>query len=260
MQLIRFFRVLKKNEFRSNPSSILNYKNRAMKKTLLILFISIMSLLSFAEVKDQLSLFKSDEALLAKLSFDDDTQKAIALCISTQKQIRDKYVVDLKKALKAALQKEDLNEANAINDEIKRVADLRFEEGLKPKKKLRHPPSAKRFKGHWYKVINKKLTWHQAEAYCENIGGYLACVGSKEEDEFLIHLSKGQDVWLGATDDVKEGTWKWVNGEPFKYANWGGSFDNSDGSQHWLMYWGRNKKWDDNSSGKRLYFICEWEK
>ncbi len=34
---------------------------------------------------------------------------------------------------------------------------------------------------HRYEIINERMTWTEAEAYCEAEGGHLATVGSEEE-------------------------------------------------------------------------------
>ena len=52
------------------------------------------------------------------------------------------------------------------------------------------------------------------------LGGHLATFASKEEwDEMVRQVGQSniQDrwsIWIGASDIEKEGTWRWVTGEP----------------------------------------------
>jgi len=93
--------------------------------------------------------------------------------------------------------------------------------------RLRHPDDAKRFGRNWYKVFLEDVSWHEAKARCEEMGGYLACVTTKMESRFVIGLGDGKTLWLGATDEAREGAWVWVNGDDFSYDEWAGNQPNA---------------------------------
>jgi hypothetical protein len=135
------------------------------------------------------------------------------------------------------------------------------------------------FGGHYYEVIDEPATWHNAAAYCEQDGGYLATINSAEENQFVYNLTDiGNQTWLGATDEAVEGTWKWVTGEPFDYTNWGlGEPNNNapgpdpDLGEDYLTFHGEGAYdppqpgvWNDwqyetDGSESTLPFVCESE-
>lgn len=74
-----------------------------------------------------------------------------------------------------------------------------------------------------YELYNVTMPWEAAKVYCELHGGTLACITSEAENNAVKQLAKGSGknyYYLGASDKEKEGTWKWVTGEAFSYANW----------------------------------------
>lgn len=80
------------------------------------------------------------------------------------------------------------------------------------------------------------MSWHDAKALCESLGGYLATATSKEENDFIYqHFGKDHVCWLGATDEEAEGTWRWITGEPFEFKNWLGREPNNKAEiEHYL--------------------------
>jgi len=138
-----------------------------------------------------------------------------------------------------------------------------------------------------YQVFDLGMTWYEAKAYCESIGGYLATITSPEEQSFAEDLitDYGKNIyWLGGTDEAQEGLWKWVTGEAFEFSNWYGNGwqpDNNNRTEHYLHVFGKSHpdyydiaggsagKWNDlcydaNGYNDGFYslentgFICEW--
>lgn len=83
--------------------------------------------------------------------------------------------------------------------------------------------ASKTYNGHTYELYDLPMGWHQAKSFCEEKGGSLVCITSQAENDAVLSLaSQGAAgwYWLGCTDEAEEGSWKWVSGEPFSYANW----------------------------------------
>jgi len=74
------------------------------------------------------------------------------------------------------------------------------------------PEDAAEFKGHHYAVIIKELSWDDAKKACENEGGHLVIITSTTENEFCLRLGNGRGLWIGCSDDKKQGDWRWVDG------------------------------------------------
>ena len=132
---------------------------------------------------------------------------------------------------------------------------------------LRPPGDAKEYRGKFYKVFPQQATWLEARVRCQKIGGHLAVVKSEEENQFLTSLMKNQGVtvaWLGATDELVEGRWAWVDGEPLRYNNWNpGQPNNKQGREHYMvMIVANDGKWSDQPNESAQWspgFICQWE-
>ena len=119
------------------------------------------------------------------------------------------------------------------------------------------------FNGHMYKTFNCCSTWNEAKYFCESIGGHLATITSKEENEFLFSMSGG-NAYFGLCDGA------WVTGEPCVYTNWAkGEPNNEAGKERYGMFYWKYKtgKWNDgdgnfkggNTVKDAKVFICEWD-
>lgn len=137
------------------------------------------------------------------------------------------------------------------------------------------------FNKHRYKVFNEGRDWDNAKIYCQNIGGHLATIGSKEEQEALEQLLKAKGTknsyWIGGYEDFF-GKWVWVTGEKLGYTNWvPWQPDNPRIENKLMMYRLPNPnitsnlgQWNDlRANGtypneaffglRNFGFICEWE-
>ena len=72
-----------------------------------------------------------------------------------------------------------------------------------------------------YKFYNEEKTWMEAEASCRKEGGHLTSVVTEEESvEILKVIRLGTPIWVGGSDQDKEGVWTWADGLPWNYTNW----------------------------------------
>ena len=74
--------------------------------------------------------------------------------------------------------------------------------------------------GHLYEKFDTPMTWDDAKAYCESLGGYLATVTSQAEQDWIWDYFSPEGSYFGASDAEEEGVWKWVTGEAWDYTNW----------------------------------------
>ena len=138
--------------------------------------------------------------------------------------------------------------------------------------RVKRPHDAKEFAGKYYKVFEEQLTWHNASKKCQSMGGRLAVVTSREQDQFIFEIAQKKDVsevYLGATDDAKEGVSVWVTGEKMTYQNWGSlQPTNCNGNEHYLILRIRSSrqeytgKWNDFPSwfpGMKVGYVCQWD-
>lgn len=122
------------------------------------------------------------------------------------------------------------------------------------------PAYAAEFQGHKYAMIQAPMTWHIAKAKCEEMGGHLVCIETKEESDFLGKLFPSRTYWIGLTDEVKKGQWQWVNGAPFAFKNWAKLEPSDSGGVEDFaqLFGGSSPRWNDAADGERVWCICEW--
>ncbi len=128
------------------------------------------------------------------------------------------------------------------------------------------PADARSHGGHWYKVFeDDQISWHAAKKKCEEMGGYLVCIETKAEQDFIADLCDGEYYYLGGTDEAAEGEWKWVNGSPWKFTYWMEGQPNNYGDDENCLATYDGGEWVDVAAeGDGFWmpigYICEWEK
>ena len=127
------------------------------------------------------------------------------------------------------------------------------------------------YKDKLFRLFANGRSWHESKSRCEDMGGRLVQVRSREENEFVTKLAKDANldgVWIGGTDQANEGQWKWVDGSPLTYTNWsrvGNQPNNKNGVEHYLMIMIAldTGQWcdqpDTSVEWKNVGYICEWD-
>jgi hypothetical protein len=110
--------------------------------------------------------------------------------------------------------------------------------------------------GHSYFRSATQATWAVANATANALGGHLLTVSSAAENNFFSGL--GQH-WIGMTDEVTEGTWVWVTGEPVIYTNWAPGEPNNSGNQDYALINWSGTRWDDQGAGVSHFYIIEFD-
>ena len=100
------------------------------------------------------------------------------------------------------------------------------------------------YNGKFY-FLSSAGSWTQAQAQAVSLGGNLVAVNDAAENQFLVNTFGGTEgLWIGLTDEVTEGTFKWANGEAVTYTNWApGEPNNAGGNENYAEF--RAGKWND---------------
>nr|WP_172693313.1 immunoglobulin-like domain-containing protein [Clostridioides difficile]AYD68710.1 chitinase B [Clostridioides difficile] len=126
--------------------------------------------------------------------------------------------------------------------------------------------------GNYYQFVEaKRISWKNAKLEAEKmeykgLKGHLATIKSKHELDLFNSLTT-KTTWLGATDEEKEGQWKWVTGELVKFTNWcSGEPNNFGGTEHYMVSIKNSKGlWNDTNNSPDPYwtdiegFVVEFE-
>ena len=115
--------------------------------------------------------------------------------------------------------------------------------------------SQNNYNGHSYYRSTGSMTWTDARQACLNMGGHLVTVTSPAENNFIFNL--WPNGWIGLTDEVIEGQWRWVTGEPFSWSNWNGGEPNNAGNEDYIQFVGGGK-WNDLPNIS-LPYVLEFE-
>ena len=141
-----------------------------------------------------------------------------------------------------------------------------------PKYYAFNDPLMRSFNGHYYRVYNEDSDWFLANQRCRSLGGYLVCITSKEESDFIDDIvtrcGNKDYYWTGGIKN-KSGNWQWVTGEQFNFQNWSTKHYNTLNNTHNAMiidfYDVLNIKWDSteatggmSANRSKFGFICEW--
>jgi hypothetical protein len=115
--------------------------------------------------------------------------------------------------------------------------------------------SQQNYNGHSYYRSTGSATWTTARQNCINMGGYLVTVTTAAENSFIFGL--WPSGWIGLTDEVNEGVWRWVTGETYSYTSWNPGEPNNAGNEDYVQFVGGGK-WNDLPNNVSLPYVIEF--
>lgn len=121
--------------------------------------------------------------------------------------------------------------------------------------------SSTTYKGHTYILYDDNLTWKKAKEQCEKLGGHLAIISSKSENDAIISLmdKAGRNgYWIGAYRVLD--TYIWLDGSSLTYNNWAANEPNNTNNMEDVAEIWKSGIWNDNArSDMSRGFILEIE-
>ena len=112
------------------------------------------------------------------------------------------------------------------------------------------------YNGHSYYRSTGTAVWTTAKTNCSNMGGHLVTITTSGEQSFIYSL--WPSGWIGLTDEVVEGTWRWVTGETYSYTNWNSGEPNNSGNEDYVQFVS-NGRWNDLNNNSSLPYVLEFE-
>ncbi|HDL04591.1 MAG TPA: DUF3179 domain-containing protein [candidate division Zixibacteria bacterium] len=114
----------------------------------------------------------------------------------------------------------------------------------------------------FYKIVRPAypMTWLEARDSAAALDGYLAVISDQAEQKTITALLNGTETaWIGGSDVVVEGRWRWSNGETWIFDNWiPGQPDTAAGMDYAVMDPGGIYSWRA-ASGTADAFVVEWD-
>lgn len=120
-----------------------------------------------------------------------------------------------------------------------------------------------RFGGHHYLAVLAPVSWKQAGKICKKMGGHLVYIETDKEMEFVRKLTANTAVYVGATDEHKEGDWRWLNGRKVRKSFWAPRrpAKSTRLNEAALYSEGMTNPGSWNPKGRNFSrgFVCEWD-
>jgi hypothetical protein len=111
--------------------------------------------------------------------------------------------------------------------------------------------------GSQYYCSTSTASWLDAKNNCASNGGYLVSINSHEENQYLASILTLQSAWIGLSDHLNEGHFKWTNGDNLSYTNWAAGQPNNYYNNQDYVEMLSDGKWNDQYNHYKLEYIME---
>lgn len=116
--------------------------------------------------------------------------------------------------------------------------------------------------GNEYFLTPNVSTFFEARAYAASLGGHLVSITDAQEQAFVVqHFAlPGEVIWIGLSDELVEGDWRWDSGETFSFSAWGPGEPNNnpqsnpDGEDYGVLWYPFGHQWNDLPGDYTTYF------
>ncbi|KAM9399131.1 uncharacterized protein ACWYII_031469 [Salvelinus alpinus] len=112
-----------------------------------------------------------------------------------------------------------------------------------------------------YYVSTELKSWEESRQDCRDRGADLVVIKSQEQQIFVNWLCGVKKyVWIGLTDSVTEGTWKWVDDTPLTTTYWNSGEPNGGGAENCVYFYSWSSdtgEWWDYYCYYKYRWICE---
>ena len=90
-----------------------------------------------------------------------------------------------------------------------------------------------------------EASWSESAQVARGLDGYLVTINDELENQWLMDTFGNYDgqsrhLWTGLSDNQEEGLYKWHDGTPFLYRNWGADQPSSNGEEDYIHIAGTN--------------------
>jgi Ca2+-binding RTX toxin-like protein len=102
------------------------------------------------------------------------------------------------------------------------------------------------------------MSWTDAESLAVSTGGHLVTINDQAENQWIYDTFSNISscLWIGLTDYVEEGVWKWIDGSEITYTNWtDGEPNNSGAGEDYAHMWSPGI-WNDLPNDAYIPWNC----